>query len=173
MGGRANNFNRPQVGPFFLMARKYTRALYKQVATGTTNMGDAGAQIHIAKVTKLDPALRAGYLKNVIVSVQNQVIRSLTTGAAVEPAYTVYLSSAQDGAWDDDDVISARAVNNGGNVSLTARRRIAEQSTADNTTTGPVHIWIEQTQVGQSGIDCEARISIEAWGRGVLLQKDF
>ena len=135
-------------------------------------MGEEGAQIHIGKVSKLDPALKGGYLHNVVVSCQNQSIRSFTTGAAVEPAYTVYLSNASS-TWDDNQVISARACNNGGNVSVSARRWISEATAASGNANGPVHIWIECTDITPSGIDAEARVTLEAWGRSVILEEDF
>ena len=124
-------------------------------------MGDTGAQIHIAKVEKLDEQLKGCFLNNVIVSCQTQI----TTDQATLSSFTLYLSTAPAGSWADDQVITARSTpGGGGTVNLTAKRRILTNSTvAEVQPLGPIHIWAEATDLSQP--DNEARFTIEAWGR--------
>ena len=57
------------------MARKRGRTNYKQVKTGTVELGQSGAQIHIAEIKMIDEALRGSFLNNVQFSVmQNNTI---------------------------------------------------------------------------------------------------
>jgi len=159
-----------------VMARRRSKN-YKQVVTGTKDMGITGAQIHIGKVTKLDPALKSGFLKNVVVSCMYQELSgSPTISHTALPAFTVYLSnnSNADG-WSDDAVLAARSTSQGGgNVSLSANRIIRTDETASDSSLGPVHVWAEMTDVpGYSGVGFDARYTIEAWGRMVILTGDF
>ena len=158
------------------MARRKSK-MYKQMHTFTKKMGTTGAQEHVAKITKLDPALNSGYLKNIVCSIMAQ---DLTGSTQVErtalPAFTVYLSNSPSGSWSDDQVIAARSTAaGGGTVSLSARRRLETQDNIDNSNEGNVHVWVEATDVPiapTSGNELEARISIEAWGRFILMTKD-
>ena len=87
-------------------------ALYKQTVTFTKDMESAGAQRHIGKITKLDPALKAGFLKNCVITAQVNDLGPLVPGdpAPNTPGITVYLSNASaNNGWDDDAVLTARA----------------------------------------------------------------
>ena len=155
------------------MARRKRARLYKQVVTGTNDMGNTGDQKHIGKVTKLDPSLKGAYLKNVIVSMQLNDVVGSDAGATV--GFTVYLSnnSGNDG-WSDDAVLAARSIGgSAGNISLSANRRIMTDTSAADSSLGPVHIWAEVTDFTGITDDVSARISIEAWGRMILLTDFF
>ena len=143
------------------MARRRSAPNYKQIVTGTKDMGDTGSQIHIAKIEKLDEQLKGCFLNNVLVSCQTQV----TTDQATLSAFTVYLSTAPSGSWSDDKVITARSTpGGGGTVNLVAKRRIlTNETSADVQPIGPVHVWAEVTDIPQA--DNSARFTIEAWGR--------
>ncbi len=164
------------------MARSRSR-VYKQTITGTKTLGTAGAQFHIGKVNKLDPALKGGYIKNFVVSVvQNNSTYSVPPpdpgdnvgGTALMGAFTVYLSNSASGDWKDDQVLTARSTGSGGGtVSLSARRFIKDDVNADDNSTSPVHVWLEMTDVTSGATDLTARCTIEAWGRMILLSGDF
>ena len=156
------------------MARRKSRN-YKQSVTFTKNMGASGAQEHIGKITKLDPALKSGFLNNVVVSAMaNKQSGSTQIERAALQAFTIYLSNAKAGAWDDDEVIAARSTAaGGGTVSLACKRVIRDQETITNSVQGPVHVWAEATDVPvQPGTEAEGRFTIEAWGRMILLSAD-
>ena len=141
---------------------------YKQVVTGTKDMGVIGAQVHIGKVEKLDPALKGAYINNFIVSCMTD--RYADEGGT--GGFMVYLSTAPSGSWSDDAVISARATpSGGGNVSLQAKRRILTDDSTDLTGQGPVHVWAEMTDLPEATQN--ARFTIEAWGKMIRLSGDF
>ena len=146
-------------------------------------MGSSGAQEHIGKVTKLDPALKSGFLNNIVVSAMaNKQSGSTQIERAALQAFTIYLSNSPAGNWSDDEVICAKSTaSGGGTVSLTARRVIRDQETITDdseppkvlSVQGPVHIWAEATDVPvQPGTEAEGRFTIEAWGRMILLSAD-
>ena len=149
---------------------------YKQIVTGTKTLGTLGAQYHIGKINKLDPALRGGYCHNVVVSVmQNNTMAAI---AAEEwgfmGAFTVYLSNSASGDWKDDQILGARSTaSGGGTVSLSARRFIKDDANSDDSSLGPVHVWLEMTDVTAGATAATARVTIEGWGRMVLLSGDF
>ena len=149
-------------------------ALYKQTVTFTKDMESAGAQRHIGKITKLDPALKAGFLK---IAYYRQVndLGPLVPGdpAPNTPGITVYLSNASaNNGWDDDAVLTARATGPmSGTVSLAAYRSIETNESIDDSSLGPVHVWAEITDVTAT-VDIEVRYTIEAWGRSILLEED-
>ena len=150
------------------MARKSRN--YRQTVTGTKAMGNLGAQAHIGTIDKLAPTISAGYLNNVIVSCQNNNIDDTEVAAP----FTIYLSNRAGPAsnWSDDEVITARATAaGGGTVSLSAKRTIRTDESSDDASFGPVHVWAEVAD--SSSTTDEARFTIEAWGRMVILTGDF
>ena len=165
------------------MARK-RRSNYKQVKTGTVNLGKAGAQVHIAEIRMLDDALRGSFLNNVQFSVQQNLTigtsQELTLGSGYVTSrsstmsFTLYLSYRAS-SWDDDSVIAAYTVGGGGgNGNLVCKRVIKTNATASDVAEniGPVHVWIEGTQIN-TVTDSEARVTLTAWGRMILLVEDF
>ena len=157
--------------------RRRGRSNYSQVKTGTVDLGNAGAQIHIASVRMLDDAIKGAYLNNIQYSVMDQGGRSATTTATTAPAFTVYLSTEDSAAgWSDDQVIAVSSTAaGGGNGSLSCKRSIqtdamSVQSARD---IGPVHIWLEGTDIPATSGNLEARITLTAWGRMILLVEDF
>ena len=165
------------------MAKRSRARNYKQIVTGTKNLGTGGTQYHIGKVNKLDPALRGGYLHNVVVSImQNNTTYAVPPpvpsvnvgGTALMGAFTVYLSNSASGDWKDDQILAAKSTGSGGGtVSLSAKRFIKDDANADDSSISPVHIWAEMTDVTSGATDLTARCTIEAWGRMVLLSGDF
>jgi len=165
------------------MSRK-GRQNYKQVKTGTVDLGFAGAQIHIAEIKMIDDALRGSFLNNVQFSVQQNasmaspsievgsdlyaISRSSTMG------FTFYLSY-ESSSWSDDSVIAAYAVALAGNGNLVAKRVIKTNETGSTIAEqlGPVHVWMEGTDVSNDPFNTEARVTLTAWGRMILLVEDF
>ena len=82
----ANN-NKPRTAVTRLMARRRRRGKtnYKQIKTGTVNLGTGGAQIHIAEIKMIDDALKGSYLNNVQFAVQQQ----LTIGSGTQTGFQV------------------------------------------------------------------------------------
>ena len=157
---------------------------YKQIKTGTVNLGTAGAQTHIASIDMIDDAIRGAFLNNVQFSVmQNQTLGTTAGGAA--PSYystsrsstmgfTFYLSY-RSSTWDDDSVIAVYSVGGAaGNGNLTCKRSIKtnEEGSTVAEQLGPIHVWMEGTDISTS-TDAEARVTLTAWGRMILLTEDF
>ena len=153
------------------MARSRSRGArnYPQVLTQTKGLGIAGAQIHLAEITMLDPSIRGSFLKNVQFALQLNSSEDLSESyPAIQPSFTVYLSTASDGNWADDKVISAKAVLGGGNGSLRCNRYINTDQSGSVVAEqlGPVQVWIEATDIPlEEGTDYFARITLTIWGR--------
>ena len=163
------------------MARRKGRSNYKQVKTGTVDLGYAGDQIHIAEIRMIDEALRGSFLNNVQFSVMqnNTVPHLLDEGTGVtrssEAAYTLYLSY-ESSSWSDDAVIAAHSTSSGGgNGNLTCKRIIKTNEVGSTVAEqiGPVHVWMEGTDISASGVEPSARVTLTAWGRMILLVEDF
>ena len=161
------------------MARR-RRTNYKQVKTGTVNLGTTGDQVHIAEVRMLDAALRGSFLNNVQFSVQQQHTQAFSNALdgvnrSSAQAFTFYLSYQSAGGWTDDGVIACYSTGNGGgNGNLTCKRVIKTNETGSTVAEqiGPVHVWMEGTDVS-ADTDTEARVTLTAWGRMILLVDDF
>ncbi len=135
-------------------------------------MGSSGGQEHCLAIKKLDPQLVGAFLNNVVVSVQ---LNSPTTvdpdASRTTPAFTAYLTS--DNQWDDDNIITARTVGgSGGSMSLSAKRYIRTDENEPSGSTGPVHLWVEMTDIQGLLEETEARITMEVWGRYISLNLD-
>ena len=164
--------------------RRRGRSNYKQVKTGTVDLGTSGAQIHIAEIKMLDEALRGSFLNNVQYSVQsNNVLYALSppdpassaAGFGVIPAFTMYLSY-ESSSWVDSSVIAVSSTaQGGGNGNLTCKRVIKTNETGSTVAEqiGPVHVWMECTDVTSGPTSPEARVTLTAWGRMILLDDDF
>ena len=134
-------------------------------------MGSTGDQQHIATIKMIDEALRGSFLNNVQFSIQDnhdQVDRPLS-------AFTVYLSY-ESSSWNDDAVIAVHSTGQGGgNGNLTCKRVIKTNEIGSTVAEqiGPVHVWVECTDTSSAGTDKEARVTLTAWGRMILLVEDF
>ena len=156
------------------MARGRTN--YKQVKTGTVDLGSGGAQIHIAEIQMIDEALRGSFLNNVQFSVMSNELNQLASGSEIGalPAFTIYLSY-ESNSWHDDSVIAVSSTaQGGGDGNLSCKRVIKTNETGSTVAEqiGPVHVWMESTDVTNDGIT-QARITLTAWGRMILLVEDF
>ena len=154
---------------------------YKQVKTGTVDMGNSGSQIHIAEIKMVDEALRGSFLNNVQFSVQAnnlppaQLITDDRNGWGQLPAYTFYLSY-RSSSWDDDSVIAVHSTaQGGGNGNLSCKRIIKTNETGSTVAEqiGPVHVWAECTDITTSATNPTARVTLTAWGKMILLVEDF
>ena len=160
------------------MARRRGRTNYKQIKTGTVNLGQTGAQVHIASVRMIDEALRGSFLNNVQFSVMSDelIVLNSSQEVAAIPAYTLYLSTEDSSAgWSDDAVIAVSSTPaGGGNGNLTCKRTIKTDAVSVQSARdiGPVHVWMESTDVSSDG-DTKARVTLTAWGRMILLVEDF
>ena len=150
------------------MAKRRGPRNYKQVRTLTKDMGNIGGQEHVLAIRKLDPQLTGAYLNNVIVSMQLNT-DDISQGST--PGFTAYLTTTN--SWDDDNVITARSVGgSAGTVSLSAKRFIRSDEDDETGSTGPVHVWIEMTDIAGTGEVGEARCTMEVWGRYIALTLD-
>ena len=154
------------------MARRRRSKNYKQLKTGTVDLGTTGDQVHIAEIRMIDDALRGSFLNNV----QFSVMQNAGVGGDVDQAaaFTMYLSYESD-SWSDDAVIDASATpSGGGDGNLTARRVIKTNETGSTVAEqiGPVHVWMECTDVSAE-TDIKARVTLTSWGRMILLVSDF
>ena len=166
------------------MARRRGRTNYKQVKTGTVNLGTTGSQVHIAQVKMIDEALRGSFLNNVQYSVQCNNATYMVTppdpaasvaGTSIMPAFTFYLSY-ESSSWSDDSVIAVSSTGQGGgNGNLSCKRTIKTNETGSTVAEqiGPVHVWMESTDITSGATDVEARVTLTAWGRMILLDEDF
>ena len=153
------------------MARRRGRTNYKQLKTGTVDLGNTGDQVHIAEIKMIDEALRGSYLNNVQFSVMDNGSRSAAELSQV-PGFTMYLSY-ESATWNDDAVIAAYTTPAaGGNGNLVCKRVIKTNETGSTVAEqiGPVHVWLEGTDVLGT---LSARVSLTAWGRMILLVEDF
>ena len=156
---------------------------YKQIKTGTVDLGTTGAQVHIASIDMIDDAIRGAFLNNVQFTVQqNATIGSLPVGNEIEDivsrsstmGFTFYLSYRAS-TWDDDSVIAVYAVGGAaGNGNLTCKRSIKtnEEGSTVAEQLGPIHVWMEGTDISHT-TSAEARVTLTAWGRMILLTEDF
>ena len=159
--------------------RRRGRSNYKQIKTGTVDLGTAGAQIHLAKIMMLDHALKGAYLNNVQFSVQTnsapqQVPATGSSNTTVIPAYTFYLSY-EPTSWSDGSVFAVYSTPlGGGNGNLTCKRAIKTNEDSDpERNQGPIHVWAECTDITTGATGSSARVTLTAWGRMILLQEDF
>ena len=130
--------------------------MYKLVNALSKNMGDAGGQKLIGTVSKLDAQGISAFLKNVVVTVQ------LNEGDGDAGGITLYLTTGDN--WDDDHIITARAVPGyGGTVSLTAMRSIEADAERLTSNEGQIYLWAEMTDISYTS-DVYLRMVIETWG---------
>ena len=160
------------------------RTNYKQIKTGTVNLGHDGAQIHIASIDMIDDAIRGSFLNNVQFSVMQNDTVSVTdlgnlVGRTTSQGYTFYLSY-RSSSWDDDSVIAVYAVGGqAGNGNLVCKRHIKtnEEGSTIAEQLGPIHVWMEGTDVSADtdsfGAPPGARVTLTAWGRMILMTEDF
>ena len=140
-------------------------ANYRTVNAFTKNMGQVGDQILLAKFDKIDAQNSPGaYLKTCKVSalLSQESETTVTSGAA---GFLLYLTTAED--WSDNYIITCGGITGGGGtVWLSARRRITtDAETAAQTlgNDGPIFLWGEITDIGESDVDC--RFIVETIGR--------
>ena len=159
-----------------IMAKRRAPGIYKQVKTGTVDLGNEGLQFHIAEIKMIDEALRGSFLNNVQYSVMDNGGRTLAASGGSVPAFTLYLSYRAT-TWDDDSVIAVSSTAaGGGNGNLSCKRVIKTNETGSTVAEqiGPVHVWIECTDLPVTGeSDMSARVTLTAWGRMILLVSDF
>ena len=154
-----------------IMAKRRGRTNYKQIKTGTVDLGNTGAQTHIAEIRMIDDALRGSFLNNVQFSVMDNGSRPASDLSQV-PGFTMYLSY-ESSSWNDDAVIAVHTTPAaGGNGNLVCKRVIKTNETGSTIAEqiGPVHVWLEGTDVLGT---LSARVSLTAWGRMILLVEDF
>ena len=155
------------------MAKRRGRSNYKQIKTGTVDLGNTGAQTHIAEIRMIDDALRGSFLNNVQFSVMDNGSRPASDLSQV-PGFTMYLSY-ESSSWNDDAVIAAYSTPVGGGTGNLVCKRVIKTNETGSTIAeqiGPVHVWIEGTDISLS-INQEARVTLTAWGRMILLVEDF
>ena len=141
------------------MTKRYPR-LYKTVNAFTKDMGSSGSQTLLGTIDKLDAQGITGYLHNLQVT----AIINNYDGGDTTPGIMFYLTT--DNTWSDDEVITASACPIAGKVSLSAKRRIVQNSDNSLGNIGLVHLWAELTDITLSD-NIGARFVVETWGRYV------
>ena len=142
------------------MARQRKNRNYKLVNAYTKDIGHAGEQYHIGKVSKLDAQGITSFARNAVISIISNSAEGL--------GYMIYATTSS--SWSDDYIITARAVSNGGTVSLPIHRSISEDAEDLVGNQGVVHLWVEGTDPGAS--DDEVRLVVENWGRFIEYTED-
>ena len=137
---------------------------YKIVNAATKDMGSAGAQVRLGKVSKVDAQGVTAYLNNIVVS---GIINNYD-GGDTTPGIMFYLTT--DTTFSDDTIISAGATNTAGRVSLSAKRWIKENLVDVKGNRGTVHLWAELTDITISD-NIELRYVAESWGRFILFEE--
>ena len=119
-------------------------------------MGDAGDQILLGYIQKIDAQGATSYVHNVIISGAPQDTE------ASDMAFTAYLSTSA--TWAETNVITARSTGaGGGTVSLQASRTIQENAEITAGNEGLIYIWGETSN---SVLDEDFRIIVEVWSNG-------
>ena len=134
---------------------------YKVIETATKDLGDAGDQILLGTIQPITSGNQAfsGWFKNVVCTyvLQDEDATESSVGGVV-----FYLSSNT--TWNDDDVITARAMPfGGGSVSLSANRKVSGEL-FDDMVGGKVALWAEATDVSAVN-NLSIRYTVECWGR--------
>ena len=165
--------------------RRRRGTLYRHVVTETADIGEAGSQTVLGKVTPIDPALRGCYLENIRISVIPNKLPVFSgdsaddektwNGPGQSPSFTFYLSY-ESTTWSDDSVIAASSTGaGGGNLNLVAKRSVLTDQTGSEVAMqlGPIFLWCEATQVGLDGetTSPQARYTADIWGR--MFKFDF
>ena len=143
--------------------------LYKIVNAATRDLGDAGAQINIGEIGKIDAQGLTGHLRNVVLSVivndypDISPVPGLSTPYQL-PGFVAYLTTGA--SWSDDQIITARAFLAGDTVSLAAYRRIEADSAQTKADFGKVYLWLEATDIHATE-NTVVRYVAETWGRWI------
>ena len=139
--------------------------MYRTVNVFTKDMGEVGDQILLAKFDKIDAQNSSGaYLKTVKVSalVSEEDGGTVTSGTA---GFIIYATTSAE--WNDDYIITACGIQGGaGSGWLAVRRPIKTDYTGsaqEQGVGGPVYLWGEVTDIGESSVDC--RFVIETIAR--------
>ena len=141
------------------MARKSRN--YKIVNAATNDGTLTGAQVVVAKISKVDAqGVPNAWIKNVQVTM-------MVNEAEEDVAGMVAYLTTDGGAWDDSKIITARAVPGpGGTVSLSANRSIKTNDTTsaafEEGVGGPIYVWIE---IGDYAYTEKFRWITEVWGQ--------
>ena len=132
---------------------------YKIVNAGTDTGTSVGNQVNILRITKVDAqGVPNAWIKNVQVT-------AMVNEAEQDVAGIIFYLTTDDN-WDDDHVITARAVQGpGGSVSLSANRTIDTNDTSAITekgSMGPLYVWVE---IGDYVALESFRWVTEVWGQ--------
>ena len=76
---------------------------------------------------------------------------------------TFYLST-EGSSWNDNEIITARAMSGyGGTISLTAKRGIKQEAQIDTGNFGLIYLWGEITDLSYTSA-ADVRLIVETWG---------
>jgi len=144
------------------MARKRgSKKMYRQLKVFSENMGSAGSQVLLAKITGLDPDSMSGFVNNL------RATALIQNGDGDNGGIICYASTAA--SWDDSDVITCAGVPGfGGTMNLSLKRKVTG-ATSTNRDDGVVYIYGEITDITVSD-DVSCRWILECWGSFVLLE---
>ena len=139
------------------MARRRGPKRYKIVTAQTKDMGSAGAQQLLAKITSVDPENVVAFVNNVRIGViQND-------GDGDNGGFILYATTSD--TWADSDITAFGATGSlGGTVNLSLKRRVRDGNADGSRTDGPIYIWAEVTDLGT--VQNTARFIHETWGWG-------
>ena len=156
-GGGLNTVIQPQVQ---MARRRRGPKPYKLVNAFTKDMGSGGGQKNIGYVDKLDAQGISAYLRNFLVS----AIINNYDGGDTTPGVMLYVTTSV--SWDDDNIITARAIPIAGTAYLPVFREIVFDAEKATGNIGRVYLWAELTDITISD-DIEARFVVETWGNFV------
>ena len=142
------------------MAKRRHARNYLIVNALTKNFGSAGAQVLIAEIKKIDAqSSQVSWLNNV------NVAAMLQEGDGDNGGMLFYLTT--DSNWNDDYIISSNAIPGyGGKISMSAKRRIRENSAQPLNAFGMVYLWGEITDLTYT-TDAKVRVVIDTWGKNL------
>ena len=139
------------------MAKRRHAPNYLTVNALTKNFGSSGAQILIARFQKTDAqSAQVTWLNNV------NVASMLQEGDGDAGGMLYYLTT--DSNWSDDNINAIPGY--GGKVSLSAKRRIRDNSADPTSGFGQVYLWGEITDLSYVS-DVQVRVILDTWGKNV------
>ena len=119
-------------------------------------MGNAGDQILLGYIQKIDAQGVTSYVHNVVLTGAPQDTE------ASDMTFTGYLTTSA--TWGDTNVITARCTGSGGGtLSLSAKRSIQENAEITAGNEGLIYVWGETSD---SLANEEFRIIVEVWSNG-------
>ena len=145
---------------------------FKIVNAFTKDIGSSGNQYHVGKISKIQAQGITAWANNCLVSVMaSEIDRAAADDqVTVQPAFLVYATT--ESQWSDDQIITARACFAGKTVNLPLKRSIRQDVEDPDSNDGVIHLWVEASDVSETGNDMLVRLVFETWGRYIEFEED-